>query len=120
MNLWKVGENYKTGGIIMELPRGYKLEGKSLNVKPRFSEINVSLLVPQKYHHLTKEDVRYINEECIKTDELIYLTKSVDGKVYAVAYDVRESKKKFDETKFIEGVPEKFRKILRRYKEMNT
>ena len=107
---------------MMELPRGYKVEGKSLNLDNKknkeWKEITVSLKVPSKYDILTLEDVDYINQECIKTEDCLYLNKSIDGRVYVVAFDV--VKKKINEKKFIEEIPKRFQKAMRKFKEMNS
>ena len=108
----------------MELPQGYKLDAKSLKIKngKKYDEITASVLVPQRYHYLTQEDVEYINQECIKTTDCFYLNKSISGEVYAVAFDVVKhlKTKNIDEDKFVEAIPERFRKALRKFKEENT
>lgn len=100
---------------MFELPRGYRLVEKKKSSGKVWHEVLVKLNTPKKYRTLSKEDVDYINLHCIKTEDCIFFTKGVRGHVYVTAFDVQ--KRKIDIEKFIEGVPERFTRILRKWKQ---
>lgn len=100
---------------MIELPRGYKLKKRKKNSSENYHEVYVSLQVPPKYNDLTLEDVEYINDNCIQPIDCIFLGKMPRGRIYVVAFDVQT--KKIDIDKFIENIPERFRRIIRAWRQ---
>ncbi|MDP3012817.1 MAG: hypothetical protein Q8M92_01155 [Candidatus Subteraquimicrobiales bacterium] len=99
---------------MIDLPRGYKVVRKEKKNGEVYSSVSVKLNTPKRYREMSRLDVEYINDYCIKPEDCIFLTKGVRGHIYITAFDVQE--KKIDQKKFIEKVPGRFNQIIRIYK----
>jgi hypothetical protein len=101
-----------------ELPRGYKIVDEKINSSKKYFEASFTVRVPLKYNYLTRQDIECINDNCIKCEDCLIFIKNASGHIDVEAFDV--SKKKINRKRLVEGIPQRFRIAIKKFKEFNN